>query len=406
MAKSIERDHKLFRDTVAGKKNKALKKYIKNDAIYPMRGKNGRFRITIPNIESPRFVYGDNDSGIGRGPGEKGDVIDKGKKGKKGQAGNEEGEGMLIDIDLNEVIDMWAEDLELPDIKPKISPTHTDIEIKYNDIAKVGPESLRHNRRTMKEAMKRLCASGQANQFHTIPGCKDPVRLITPINSDRRYRQWKEIVKPNSTAVIMFGRDGSASMDEEKCEIISDMAWWIEAWISRFYEKTETCYFWHDIDAQEVDKEKFYKYRYGGGTKCSSCLKLMSKQFKDRFPPNEYNIYCFYFTDGDNWSEDNKDFINSLSQDFNHKDVNLFALTQILCSNYEGSIKNIVDNAIDTKECPNISTFSIGNEKNIDYSSGSWNKQVLTDDQRNKFIKDAIKKHLGKKQFANAGRGI
>lgn len=366
-----------------------------------MRGKNGKLRISIPNIESPRFIYGDSDSGVGRGPGKKGDVVGKDKgKGRPNQAGEEEGEGMLIDVDLDEVIEMWAEDLELPDIKPKNSPTHADIEIKYNDIAKVGPESLRHNRRTMKEAMKRLCASGQSNQFHVIPGTKDPVRLITPINSDRRYRQWKEVVKPNSTAVIMFGRDGSASMGEEKCEIISDMAWWLEAWISKFYSKTETCYFWHDVLAQEVDKEKFYKYRYGGGTKCSSCLKLMSKQFKDRFPPDRYNIYCFYFTDGDNWSEDNNEFLSSLTKDFNQKDVNLFALTQILCDNYSGSLKSIVDNNLNLKDHPNISTVSIGGEKNTDYSSG-WNKNSLDKDQRNKFIKEAIKKHLGKKQMSN-----
>ena len=121
----------------------------------------------------------------------------------------------------------------------------------------------------MLQALKRMAAGGELDKLHYIPGFSDPVRLITPINSDRRYKQYTEIKVPASNAVIFFARDGSASMDQYKCDIVSDMSWWIDAWIRHFYERVERCYIWHDTVAQEVDEETFYRYRYGGGTKCS-----------------------------------------------------------------------------------------------------------------------------------------
>ena len=97
-------------------------------------------------------------------------------------------------------------------------------------------------------------------------------------------------------------------MSEYKCDIVSDMAWWVDAWIRRFYKRVERCYIWHDTKAKEVDEETFYNYRYGGGTTCSSALKLITKQFENRYPPDKWNIYILYFSDGDNWGDDNQKF--------------------------------------------------------------------------------------------------
>lgn len=398
MPKTIERDHKSFHDVIAGKKRHELRKHIKNSSIFPMRGKEGKLRLNLPIIEQPFFTYGDNDSGIGRGKGEKGKVIGRDDpNGKDDGAGQEEGEGMIVEVDMEEVFAQMQEEMELPDLKPKIYQTFEDVDIKYNSISKVGPESLRHNRRTMKEAYKRVIASGKADDFHYVPGQKDPIRNITPINTDRRYRQWKEINEPSTNAVVMFGRDGSASMDQEKCDIISDMSWWLEAWIRRFYKNVETCYFWHDVVAQEVDSNRFYKYRYGGGTTCSSCLNLISKQFENRFNPQKYNIYCFYFSDGDNWSDDNSIFVKSLEEDFSPQNVNLFAITQIMCPNNNTSLKKYVDNYFSNRQQSNLSTFSIGGGYSSDWHLGRSSK-FMTSEERNSAIKDAIKAHLSKEK--------
>lgn len=411
MPNTIERDHDLFRKVISGKLRKALGKHIGTSSVWRMRGKGGRMRINLPSIDIPHFTYGEGDSGIGRGPGEKGKVVGKDNDGDGSQAGQEEAEGILVEVDMEDVLDMIQEELELPDMKPKPNQTYEDVIVKYNDIAKVGPESLRHNRRTMREALKRTAVSGDLDKTQLVPGHNVPIRIVTPINNDRRYRQWKEIKEPSSMAAILFGRDGSASMDQEKCDIISDMSWWIEAWISHFYDKVETAYFWHDVQAQEVDKDRFYKYRYGGGTACSSCLKLMSQQFENRFPPIKYNIYCFYFSDGENWDNDNELFVDCLEKDFNDNQVNLFALTQISCWSYNSSLKHFVDNHFESNVQKNISTASIGEEKVPDWNNfnGGYSPNIMTENQRNEDIKKAIITHLGRKKNnigVNAGMGI
>lgn len=356
----------------------------------------------MPGIDIPNIVFGESDEGIGRGPGKKGDVFKKDPQNDPGnQAGNEAGEGIEISIDMEEVLMFLEGELELPHLKPKLNETFEEIKIKYNDISLVGPESLRHNRRTILQALKRQIASGEFKS-HFIPGFTDPVKLITPINSDKRYRQYKEIRLPSSNAVMMFGRDGSGSMDQYKCEIVSDMAWWIDVWIRRFYSRVERCYFWHDTVAQEVDENTFYKKRYGGGTNCTSCVKLMSEQFVNRFPPDKWNIYCFYFSDGDNWEDDNSKFVETLKEQFPATKVNLFGMTQILCTNYNTSLKKYVD---DNYKASNVKTVSIGPEESPDYSSSQgWPTTAeLSEDERNEAVVKAIKALLGKDKVSSGG---
>ena len=113
----------------------------------------------------------------------------------------------------------------------------------------------------------RTIASGDYDKLHQTPGFKDPVHVIMPHANDKKYRRYNEIKIPNSNAVVMFARDCSGSMDDEKCSIVSDMSWWLDVWIRRFYEKVERCFFVHDAEAEEVDGEKFYSYRSNGGVK-------------------------------------------------------------------------------------------------------------------------------------------
>lgn len=394
MPRRIDEDHKDFHDVYGGRKRKELKKYIKNGSIFRNRGKNGKVILTIPKIDIPHIVYGDSgQGGIGRGQGEKGDVIGKDDsqgKGKGNKAGQEEGEGIDISVDMEEVLQFLQEELQLPDMKPKPNETYEEVIKKYNNISLVGPESLRHNVRTLKQALKRQCSDGSINKLHKIPGYAEPVRLITPINSDKRYRQYNEIKVPSSNAVIIFARDGSASMDQYKCDIVSDMSWWIDTWIRNFYQKVERVYVWHDTVAKEVDEKKFYKHRYGGGTTCSSALKFISKMFESRFNPAKWNIYLFYFTDGENWDNDNHNFVKILQEEFNSKVVNMVGITQILAWNYENSLKQ----SVDKNSFTNLRTTQIINS--INNLSGS----PLSEEDRNQQIKSAIIELLGKEKKA------
>ncbi len=140
-------------------------------------------------------------------------------------------------MDMEEILKFLQDELCLPNLKPKPNETFEEIKIKYNNISLIGPESLRHNRRTILQALKRQACDGSIDDLHQIPGITDPIPLIIPINQDKRYRQYNEIKIPSSNALIIFARDGSGSMDNEKCEIVSDMAWWIDVWIRRFYKR-------------------------------------------------------------------------------------------------------------------------------------------------------------------------
>jgi uncharacterized sporulation protein YeaH/YhbH (DUF444 family) len=392
LPRRIDQDHKDFKDVYGGIRRKELKKYIKNGSIFRNRGKDGKIVVTIPKIDIPHIVYGESEDGIGRGKGDKGEVIGRDPQkgdGKGNKAGQDAGDGIDVSVDLEEVLKFMQEELELPDMKPKPSDTYDQIIKKYNNISLVGPESLRHNARTLKQALKRQCADGSIDKLHEIPGFANPVRLITPINSDKRYRQFNELKIPSSNAVIFFARDGSASMDQYKCDIVSDMSWWIDVWIRNFYDKVERVYVWHDTVAKEVDEKKFYKHRYGGGTTCSTALKLISKMFENRFNPIKWNIYLFYFTDGENYDSDNDVFANILASDFGHKTVNMVGITQILPWNYQNSLMHIVDDKIKQGNgLSNVRTTQIGSLP--DFSG------VMTESDRDQYIKRGIISLLGK----------
>jgi hypothetical protein len=395
-------------DVYAGRRRKALKKFIDNGSIFRTRGDGTKVRITIPKINIPHFVFGKEGQGVGRGPGKKGDVIGKDPDPGEGpQAGEGHGDGIEVDVSMEEVLKFLQEDLQLPNLKPKPNQTYEEIRIKYNDISKQGPESLRHNRRTWLQALKRLCATGEINKLHEVPGYADPMKLITPINDDRRYRQYHEIKIPSSNAVIFFARDGSASMDQFKCDIVSDIAWWIDVWVRSFYDRVERMYVWHDTQAEEVDEQKFYRTRYGGGTYCSSALKLIAKQLENRFPPEKWNIYILYFTDGENWDNDNEIFCKTIEDNFQPEVVNFFGLAQVLSWSYEGSLKHFVDKRLGRNSpgggMDNLRTTSVDDPShNIDPKDATlagggwgWYTPKLSDEERAKQTKRAIIDLLG-----------
>jgi uncharacterized sporulation protein YeaH/YhbH (DUF444 family) len=407
MTRRIDEDYGDYRKVIRGTARKNLRNYIDRGYIFGERpGRDGKIGLPIDRIHIPHLVHGESKKGIGRGQGKEGDVIaqdpQKGKNGNK--AGDEHSEGIEIQVDVEYILKMLQKELALPNLKPKEN-NFDEVKIKYNNISLLGPNSLRHMRKTYLQALKRLTISGEGDKLYKIPGYAHPVRMIVPIRNDFRYRQYREIKIPASNAVIFFARDCSISMDDAKCDIVSDMSWWIDAWIRRFYKRTEHVYFVHDTQAEEVDQEKFYKYRYGGGTRCSSALKLIAKQLKNRFPPHKWNVYIFYFSDGENFYDDNEIFFNTIQDSFPPNIVNFMGLTQILAWNYQGSLKQHIDEKIKEGKLnsSHIRTTSIGKEKVATsnqilgmYPNASAGGLSL--EERSIQIKNAIKDLLGKQE--------
>lgn len=357
--------------------------------------------ITIPSIDIPHIVHGNNGNGVGRGPGKKGDVVDsKPKPGKGGGgAGNgESSEGITIQLDMKDVLRFMKDELELPAMRPKPSDTYDELKTVYNDISKNGPDSLRHTRRTLLEALKRMGMTNDIDKLHYLPGNTIPVRLITPINADRRYRQYTEIKIPSSNAVIFFVRDCSGSMDDYRCDIVSDMAWWIDCWIRQFYKKVDRCYLLHDTDCEEVDEKKFYEYRHGGSTKISPVFDKIAEMMVNRYPPHKYNVYVFYFGDGDNQIGDNERVEKILNEKFKQHDLNLVGITQTLPYHYSNSLNAYLEEAMKDNRIPKglVRLVDIRKEVNSD-GDYDWSTSMPEED-RDQQIMDGIKKLLGKQK--------
>jgi uncharacterized sporulation protein YeaH/YhbH (DUF444 family) len=401
ITKRIHEDWQGFRDVISGRARRELKRLIKSGSIVRNRPKGGKMTISIPEIEIPHFAFGTQGKGIARGPGKEGDIIGRDPQpGKGNKAGDQSGEGIDITVDLDDVLKFMEEELKLPRMEPKPNETFEEVKIKYNDISKTGPESLRHTRRTIMETLKRLAMTKSLEKVHQLPGMKMPIRLIAPINSDRRYRQYKEIKIPSSNAVIFFARDCSGSMDDFRCDIVSDMAWWIDCWIKRFYKRVDRCYFVHDTRAMEVNEDQFYKMRYMGGTLCSSVFKSIAEQLENRYPPEAFNIYIFYFTDGDNWDGDNEKVVNIINEQLSPNIVNMIGISQICSWNYEGSVKKAIDENIKSDY---LRSVDIGSSASTESSGNSWNYSPVNmdDETRDTQIIDAIRKLLGRSDAKN-----
>src|SRR5207249_10969985 len=168
----------------------------------------------LPQLDVPHFRYGQNGrGGVGQGEGEPGQPIAAGddEGDGQGQAGSDPGQHVLeVDISLEELAAILGDELELPRIEPKGKANVTQDKVRYTSVRRIGPESLRHKRRTYVEALKRQITEGSYR--HTEP-------RVVPIKDDRRYRSWEHVPEPVANAVIIYMMDVSGSMTDDQKEI-------------------------------------------------------------------------------------------------------------------------------------------------------------------------------------------
>ncbi|MCK5072657.1 MAG: DUF444 family protein [Bacteriovoracaceae bacterium] len=305
----IKRDHSRFRKIIKGKIRDNLRKYIARGEM-PIPKGDGTFRIPMPSIDTPRFRFGDKEQGgTGQGDGQPGDPID-GNPNEPGQGEAGEGEGkkeLEVDLTLEELASILGEELELPNIQPKGKKTMQSETDRYTSIGVVGPDSLKHFKRTYKEALKRQIVTGTYDTNNPI---------IIPVRRDFRYRAAKSHVEYENSAVVIYMMDVSGSMGDEQKEIVRTESFWINLWLRSQYKDIEIRYIIHDATAKEVDEYTFFRTRESGGTLISSAYKLCRDIIKDDYDPSEWNIYPFHFSDGDNWStDDTKQCLEILDND-------------------------------------------------------------------------------------------
>ncbi|MEM9167506.1 MAG: DUF444 family protein [Planctomycetota bacterium] len=332
MLSRIEQDHQRFRQIVRGKIRGDLRRFLSRDELI---GREGDRYVSIPvhDLDLPTFRYGDNSGGVGMGEGEEGDSVGQ-QGGDPNQGGEEEGKHITeVDVTLEELAEILADELELPRIAPKGEHRITSVRDKYSGIRQTGPASLRHFKRTYREALKRQVVSGLYDEANPV---------IVPIKRDLRFRSWNEVKKPQSNAAIIAMMDVSGSMGEEQKELVRLQAFWIDTWLRTNYEGVETRYIVHDVRAGEVDKKTFYSMREDGGTRISSAYACCKEILERDYDPADWNVYLFHFSDGDNSSETDNKLCMSLIEDDLLPRSNMFGYCQVVSAYGSGNFINVL----------------------------------------------------------------
>jgi len=340
MILQINNDHQRFRKIVKGKIRKDLRKFLTRGELI---GREGKKLISIPvhGIETPRFRYGDNnDGGVGKGDGKPGDTVEG--EGGMGPGGDQEGHHILeVDVSLDELADILGEELQLPRIKPKGKHRITSEKDRYSGIRQSGPESLRHFKRTFRRALRRQIMSGLYNP--------DSPRIIFE-RRDKVYRSWKTVLSPQSNAVIIYMMDVSGSMGDEQKELVRLEAFWIDAWLRRNYQGIESRYIVHDVRAGEVDRETFFRIREDGGTRISSAFRVARALLDKNYSPDDWNIYLFHFSDGDNSSESDSRECCAMLKENLLPHLNMFGYCQVASAYGSGNFINVVHEHLSDQE--------------------------------------------------------
>jgi uncharacterized sporulation protein YeaH/YhbH (DUF444 family) len=307
----IQTDVNRFRQIVRGLVREELRKHLGRQELIGRQGKRV-VSIPIPHLETPQFVHDPGGQGVGQGDGQDG-------AGRK--AGNEAGQHLLeAEFSVEELAKMLGEALELPRIRPK---GRDELESRgglYTGISNVGPESLRHFKRSYRQALRRMIASGDYDP-------QNPNVMI--VRADRRYRTWRPRPKPSANAVIIYVMDVSGSMGADQKELVRIESFWLDTWIRSHYQGTRSVFIVHDAAAKEVDRDTFFRIRESGGTVISSAYELCGRVIRERYPPQDWNLYLFHFTDGENYSRQDTERCLGMLHDQLLPTVNLFGYGQV-----------------------------------------------------------------------------
>lgn len=314
---SIEEDYKRFNEIVKGRIKEDFKKYITHEEMVGKLEKDF-VKIPVSKIKIPKFVYGPKESGgVGQGEGQEGQKA----PGQGQEAGDVAGEHKVeVELGIEELAEFLGKELELPRIKSKGSRKIESFDNRYTNVSDQGPKGLHHFKKTYKEALKRSISNGTYD-------FEDP--LVIPVKADFRYKAPKKVPKPVINAVVIYMMDVSGSMGEEQKKIVRMESFWINMWLKHNYKGLEARFVIHDAAAKEVNEETFFKTSESGGTLISSAYKKALEIMDEDYSGDNWNIYLFHFSDGDNWSNDDtvlcKEIIN---KEFTKK-VNLFGYGQV-----------------------------------------------------------------------------
>ncbi|WP_133127596.1 YeaH/YhbH family protein [Legionella nagasakiensis] len=301
-------------------------------------------QISIPakDISEPRFHHGRGGQVERVLPGNDefstGDRIKRpsgGGGGSGGSQASDRGEGeddFVFQLTREEFLELYFEDLELPDlVKKELARINTFKSIRAGITSSGTPtninilrsmrqatarrialaSSYKRQLRLAEEELTRLQNSTHAEQLDILRLQRDIEFLKKKINAvpfidtlDLRYNNRIRVPAPSTQAVMFCIMDVSGSMDEPKKDIAKRFFILLYLFLTRNYEKIELVFIRHHTSAKEVNEEDFFYSRETGGTVVSSALELLSSIIEARYSPSAWNIYVAQASDGDNWNAD------------------------------------------------------------------------------------------------------
>jgi uncharacterized sporulation protein YeaH/YhbH (DUF444 family) len=214
--------------------------------------------------------------GVGQGAAKPGDVL-----------------AFTLEFKVDDIVDWLWEEMQLPNLKSRVGVSNNP-DWTREGLDKRGARSRLDRRRSMRESIKRRAVQAKGPQGEG-PSFTD---------DDLRFRQLNRREQPSIQAVVFFLMDVSGSMTDRDRQLAKTFFFWATQGLKREYKHLDTVFVAHTTEAFEFDEEKFFQVQGSGGTVASTGLEKVREIIEERYSPARYNIYLFYASDGDNYTED------------------------------------------------------------------------------------------------------
>lgn len=247
-------------------------------------------------------------------------------------------------LSREEVLDLFFEDLELPDMvklnlkevlafKPRRagfaatgSPTNINVGRTMRNshgrrIALKRPkarelEALRQELEELEPGRQNEAARARiaalVAELERLERRRRVIAYVDPV--DIRFNRFEAQPVPNAKAVMFCLMDVSGSMGEREKDLAKRFFVLLHLFLKRRYDRTEIVFIRHTHEAQEVDEETFFYSTQSGGTVVSTALEEMRRVIDARYPASEWNIYAAQASDGDNFVTDSQRCISLLDE--------------------------------------------------------------------------------------------
>ncbi|MDX8499479.1 YeaH/YhbH family protein [Mesorhizobium sp. VK4C] len=291
-----------------------------------------------------------------------GDLIPKPSGGGTGPSGpgtTESEDDFRFVLSREEVLDLFFEDLELPDlVKLSLKQILSFKPRRAGFTASGAPTNINvgrtmrnsHGRRIALKRPKQEELDAVARQLAELeskpPNAaardriaalrKDLERLerrrrriayVDPV--DIRFNRFDPQPVPNASAVMFCLMDVSGSMGEREKDLAKRFFVLLHLFLTRRYDRTDIVFIRHTHEAQEVDEHTFFYHTQSGGTVVSTALEEMHRIIEQRYPVAEWNIYAAQASDGDNFATDSERCIELLDRRLMHL-CQYFAYVEII----------------------------------------------------------------------------